>query len=132
MDSVKLTAIVSLLIALSVAAERLVEIIKGLVPWLNTENANVTLERLRRCALQVLAVVAGIVTVMLARDAIPEEVVDASKHEAIFALGLLASGGSGFWNTILTYLAKVKDIKEVEAEHKKTTTTTLVGKPGNP
>jgi hypothetical protein len=35
-----------------------------------------------------------------------------------FALGLLASGGSGFWNSILTYVTKAKDIKAAEAESK--------------
>jgi len=34
------------------------------------------------------------------------------------ALGLLASGGSGFWNSILTYVTKAKDIKAAEAESK--------------
>ena len=29
----------------------------------------------------------------------------------LFALGFLASGGSGLWNAALTYLLKVKDIK---------------------
>jgi hypothetical protein len=35
MDASKLYAVVSLLVGLSVASERLVEIVKGLVPWLN-------------------------------------------------------------------------------------------------
>jgi hypothetical protein len=34
------------------------------------------------------------------------------------ALGLLASGGSGFWNSILTYVNKAKDIKVAAAETK--------------
>jgi hypothetical protein len=29
---------------------------------------------------------------------------------------LLASGGSGFWNSILTYVTKAKDLKAAEAE----------------
>jgi hypothetical protein len=32
------------------------------------------------------------------------------------ALGLLASGGSGFWNSILAYITKAKDVKAAEAE----------------
>jgi hypothetical protein len=28
----------------------------------------------------------------------------------------LASGGSGFWNSILTYVTKAKDLKAAEAE----------------
>jgi hypothetical protein len=30
----------------------------------------------------------------------------------ILALGLMASGGSGFWNAILGYLLQVKNIKK--------------------
>jgi len=33
-------------------------------------------------------------------------------------LGLLASGGSGFWNSVLTFVNKVKDVKKLEAEEK--------------
>jgi hypothetical protein len=38
MDTTKLTTVISLLIALSIASERLVDIIKGLVPWLNNHD----------------------------------------------------------------------------------------------
>jgi len=41
------------------------------------------------------------------------------KSWSILGLGLLASGGSGFWNSVLTYVTKVKDIKTVEADAKK-------------
>lgn len=34
----------------------------------------------------------------------------------IIGLGILASGGSSFWNSILTYLSKVKDMKKALAE----------------
>jgi hypothetical protein len=100
-------------------------------PPLNTENPDPSKERLRRCVLQLLAVGAGVFTVLLARGAIPKDLVDVSTTGGVIALGLLASGGSGFWNTILTYFAKVKDIKEIEAEDKKKATP-LAGKLGNP
>ena len=38
----------------------------------------------------------------------------------ILALGLLASGGSGFWNTILSYAVNMKDLKRTEARERKT------------
>jgi hypothetical protein len=41
------------------------------------------------------------------------------KPQAWVALGLLSSGGSAFWNSILTYVNKVKDVKKQEAEEKK-------------
>ncbi len=119
MDATKLTAIVSLLVALSIASERLVEIIKGLIPALNLEKPHPTTEGWRRCILHVLAVCAGILTVFLSRNAIPKELYDVTTNSGIVSLGLLASGGSGFWNAILTYVTKVKDIKAVDAEQKK-------------
>jgi O-antigen/teichoic acid export membrane protein len=121
MDTTQLTAMVGLLIALSVASERFVEIIKGIIPFLNKENSDETKEGLRRAALQVLAVVAGVITAFLARPTIPESIIPAKVTGAwpILALGLLASGGSGFWNSVLTYVTKVKDIKKLEVEEKK-------------
>ena len=119
MDLTKLTAIVTLILALSVASERLVEIIKGFVPSLGKENPDPTEEARRGSYLQILAVLAGILTAFLAQDYIPKEIGDSTKGWAIFGLGLLASGGSGFWNSVLTYVTKVKDIKKVEAEEKK-------------
>ena len=116
MDAAKLTAIVSLILALSIASERLVEIVKGFIPPLTKPTPNPQREAVRCSILQILAVVSGIVTSYLAQDYIPKEVSDVVKGWSVVGLGLLASGGSGFWNSILTYLLKVKDIKTVEAE----------------
>ena len=58
-------------------------------------------------------------TAYLAQDYVPKEIADSTKGWSIFGLGLLASGGSGFWNSILTYVTKVKDIKKIEADDKK-------------
>lgn len=115
MDAAKLTAIVTLLLALSIASERLVEIVKGLIPPLTKPNPNPRLEAIRCAVLQILAVFSGVATAYLARDYIPKEVSDVAKDWSVWGLGLLASGGSGFWNSILTYLLKIKDIKSVEA-----------------
>jgi hypothetical protein len=113
MDAAKITAIVGLLVALSAASERLVEIVKGIFGWLDKQNADERQERLRKAVLQVLAVAAGIVTTLLARPAIPADLMpESSGVFPLIALGFLASGGSGLWNSVLTYLLKAKDIKE--------------------
>ena len=131
MDMAKITAITTLLIALSIAAERLVEIIKGFTPALNQEHADPIREGRRRAMLQLLAVGAGIVTAWLAGGMIPTEVYNATTPLGILALGLLASGGSGFWNSILTSVTKVKDLKTYETSLKevevKGTTTKGLG-----
>jgi hypothetical protein len=94
MDPTKLTTIISLLVALSIASERLVDIIKGLVPCLNQQRPKSVEERWRKAALQLLAVGAGITTAWLASPVVPDFI----PHGFIgnLALGLLASGGSGF------------------------------------
>ena len=117
MDLTKLTTIVSLLVALSVASERLVEIIKGLFPFLNQQNVDPKKEGWRKAAIQFLAVPAGIITAFLAKPAIPDFFPD--HFTTTLAVGLLASGGSGFWNSILTYVTRAKDIKGAEAENKR-------------
>jgi hypothetical protein len=117
MDLTKLTTIVGLLVALSLASERLVEIIKGLVPWLDLEKKQPTEEGRRRSAIHAIAVVAGIVTAVLALPIIGS-VIQLPEPTSLWivALGLLASGGSSLWNSVLGYLLSVKDIKEQVAK----------------
>jgi len=126
MDINKISVVVSLLIALSVASERLVAIIKGLVPFLNQENADPIKEGRRASALQILAVASGIVTTLLAGPAIGTIAGDGlNSPVSLVALGLLASGGSGFWNSIQGYVNQVKDIKKLEAKERKITVAAL-------
>ena len=119
MDTTKIIAIVSLILALSIASERLVEIIKGLIPVLDKENTDPRKERLRHACLQFLAVLSGIATAYLAKDAIPVEIQNAAKGWGLIGLGLLASGGSGLWNSILAYVTHAKDLKEADALRQK-------------
>ena len=70
MNLTDLSSLVSVLVALSVAAERLVEIVKGFVPFLNQENGDPRMEGIRKSLLQILAVASGIVTVFLTRPVI--------------------------------------------------------------
>jgi hypothetical protein len=111
-----ITNAVSLLAALSVATERLVEIIKGSIPWLNNSNANTTEEGWRQACLHVLAFLSGIFTAYMAGSAI-EGIVPKSLNTVggYIVIGLLASGGSGFWNSILSYLQSAKDVKASQA-----------------
>jgi len=111
MDS--LENFIQLLIALSVASERLVEIIKGFWPFLNKTNTDATKEGWRRAILQILAVISGIVTALLAQSYITDAIPDGwDRPLGLVVLGLLASGGAGFWNVILSYLLQVKNLKK--------------------
>jgi hypothetical protein len=122
MDINNLSTIVSLIGALSVASERLVEIIKGFIKCLNEPGADAEKEGWRRSYLHLLATFSGIVTTFLAHPVIPKDIFDPQKPDhylRLLALGLLASGGSGLWNSVLTYLGKIKDLKKLEIEEKK-------------
>lgn len=115
--SVSLEAIVGLLVSVSIASERLVEIVKGVVPWLNDVRPDPVMEGRRKAALQFLAVGSGILTAFLAGPILAPSLSGMSNHEAgVFAIGLLASGGSGFWNAILSYLLQVKELKKQEVK----------------
>lgn len=59
MDIAKLTAIVSILITLSVASERLVEIVKGFIPSLNAENLEAEAEAWRKAKISILSIISG-------------------------------------------------------------------------
>ncbi|MBC6992483.1 hypothetical protein [Hymenobacter sp. BT491] len=107
------------------AAERLVEIIKN-VPfigeWLKTEKPSPNREGLRRIVLQFLAVGAGFFTIYIAREMNVLPIISDTGLKGkntdiglLWALGFLASGGSGFWTSILGYVNNVKDIKKAEA-----------------
>ncbi len=113
MNPDKLYALVSLILALSVASERLVEIVKGLWPWLNKAKDDAREEGRRRTVLHVFAVIAGMITALLAQPIMPDGILPKGAVTTI-ALGLLASGGSGFWNAILSYVGRVKDLKALE------------------
>src|SRR3989442_4152255 len=54
----KLTAWIAFVAALSVATERITEIVKGFVPWL-TQDKKRPLEELRKALIQILAVAIG-------------------------------------------------------------------------
>ena len=117
-----LVTLVGLLVALSVASERLVEIIKGLVPALDKENADTMKEGWRKAGIHTLAIASGVLTALLARPALHGVLPDPwSTTGSYVALGFLTSGGSGLWNGILGYVKNVKDIKKSEALRVRTT-----------
>jgi drug/metabolite transporter (DMT)-like permease len=108
-----ITNAISLLAALSVATERLVEIVKGAIPWLNNENQNPTLEGWRQAVLHLLAAFSGFVTAWMASATFANILPGSWNRWAGYSLiGLLVSGGSGFWNSILSYAKASKDVQE--------------------
>ena len=132
MDIEQLSTLVALLAALSVAAERLVDIVKNWFPASlaeeqkdNEGKVDKKKEGLRKVKLQGLAIGASIITVILAWPAIAGSVPGAPSGGwwtsvpgvlTIVAVGILVSGGSGFWNKIVGYVGAVRDVKKEDAE----------------
>ena len=120
-----LPTIITLLIALSVATERGVEITKSLWPWLDTEQVDKRGEGRRRAAVQFLAVVFGVLIASLTWPVIAEVLrVTAGANDGrdvstILAVGLLASGGSGFWHSMLSYVTSLKTLKSAEVKEQR-------------
>jgi hypothetical protein len=116
MNALQLTDLVCLILALSVASERLVEIVKGWVPFLSHGHADPAIEGRRKSILQLLAVVAGVCTALLSAGYLPPGIGVSTAGWEIIVLGLLASGGSGFWHAVLTYMAGLKDLQSPEGD----------------
>lgn len=109
-------ALVSVLLTLSISAERLVELFKGRISWLNDANPDPAEERKRQFWLHLLSVLAGGFVVWLAGDYVAKalDMKDGLGWGQGAGLALLASGGSSMWNTVLTYLLSVKNMKRQE------------------
>ncbi|MGI4833777.1 MAG: hypothetical protein ACRYFK_09985 [Janthinobacterium lividum] len=105
-----LSNLLTVVLALSVASERLVAIVKNLIPWLRSEQPGT--KAARKLVLQVLAVLAGIATAFLGQELLAAPL---KGRGHLVVLGLLASGGSGFWKSVLGYVSSVQDIKQAKA-----------------
>lgn len=105
---------VELILAISAASERLVALVKGRIEWLDKATpTNEDHERNRVWVLRLMAVISGILTAAIASYFIVETPHNGARFwmEAI-GVGILAGGGSDFWNSVLGYLNSVKDIKK--------------------
>lgn len=121
MDLNNASSIVGILIALSVASERLVEITKGYMPSLSQARDDPAAEGRRKATVQFIAVAAGIITTFLVAPALPENTIPDNWLSKL-AIGLIASGGSGFWNSIQGYVAQAKEVKKAQVQDVKATT----------
>lgn len=111
-----LVSFLASMIALSMGVERVVEIIKGMVPWLRTANPDRNKDSLRFLILQVMAAVVGgvIAGVTGPQNFLPWVKGDSGLWgwSSCILLGLMASGGSAFWNHALDIIGSIKDTKE--------------------
>jgi hypothetical protein len=122
MDLTTLTAFVTEMLAISIAAERMVELLKGWFPNFYLFRAKTDAAReANRCAwVQMLSGVCGAVVASLGHinilDTLPSyNGSDMMKGVSPVIAGLLASGGSAFWNHALDLLKATKVDKEQSA-----------------
>lgn len=121
----KLNALFGLLLALSLATERIVETIKGL-PILSrwfADEKTYKYEDARKASIQVLAIAVG---TLLAYQ-MPDQLSGAlGQKVAVTGLwvplifGAMASGGSGLWNSALDIVREVNKQKQVVTDKLKT------------
>ena len=116
-----LQSVVAVILAISLAAERLVTIAKTLVPhWLGQERLDATMkvdpirDRWRRITVLALSIASAYLATAFAGNRFgPLEAFAFTPTFSlpVFLVAILASGGSAMWNNLLGYSKAAKDIR---------------------
>lgn len=115
-----ITNIIALLGAMSLSVERVVEIIKNMIPFLAEEQSDPKKKNYRIAALHFIAAIVGTVIAFVAQEQIQPLLSNIFKTpgnvgiSGCIIIGLLASGGSGFWNQCLSILGEVQKTKKAQ------------------
>jgi hypothetical protein len=115
-----IAAFVSVLVALSVASERIVEILKKIFPKLD-QTLEKKKESYRQSLIHILAAGVGILIAWITKDQIaamlPEKWTPfATSWPGYSLLGIMSSGGSAFWNSVLDMIRAIKISRAARAE----------------
>lgn len=111
--------VVGVLITLSAASERLVEVLKGYWPWLGQDRVGERDNARRKSHVITVTVLVNLLTTWLAWPLVsqtPAIAALSSTPATMVGLALLASGGSSAWNSVLSYLLGMKEVKKAEAK----------------
>ncbi len=122
----RLSAFFTFMAAMSIAAERVVEIIKGIVPSLAATDPDANKERRRHMVLQFLAAVAGIIVAAAAHVQVNSSLGNFlnSDYDAwslpgmglmtvkYLIIGVMVSGGSAMWDHALDIVGALKTVEE--------------------
>lgn len=127
MDIPTLTKLITLVLAISLAGERLVTLLKTSIPWLagpttTTPPANDRSDIPRKVVVMLISIFSCILTAYFVAKGDGNDAAKTSKdlYGLPFQLiGLLASCGSAFWTNILGYLKAVSDIKSEQSAQEK-------------
>jgi hypothetical protein len=120
-----LSAVAAVLLAISLAAERLVTAVKAMIPWLAEEadeakNPDGTTDRKKDRPRRVIVVLiaflaAWLTTALAAGGSFFGSITIAELSFPIPLVALLASGGSAWWTNIVAYASAAKDARANEA-----------------
>jgi len=117
-----ITNVIALLGAMSLSVERVVEIIKNIIPFLSKEHPDPKLENYRIASLHLIAAIVGAVIAFIAQEQIQPLLSNIFRTPGVVGIpgciivGLLASGGSGFWNQCLSIVGEVKKAKQLQTQ----------------
>lgn len=118
MNIADITKLISLVLAISVAGERLIALIKSFIPWLavqdppNAPNDENTIAR--KVILILLMFGACLLTTIMIHGTFSDAPIDIGGSigkVSTYVISLMASGGSAFWTSLLTYVKSVGSIK---------------------
>jgi len=121
MDFLKVDDLIGLLefvLAVSIASERFVTLLKTMIPWLSEESIDpagsldLTKDRYKSLTLQFLSLAVSILTAYIALEGKDEQ-------KYFWLVGAMASVGSAFWTGLLGYITSARDIKKSEATEKR-------------
>jgi hypothetical protein len=114
-----LSLFLALLVGISLTVERVVELIKKAIPRLETPSPNPDRELLRHGFLKLLAVAVGTVAAWQAKvqlaSALPGTWIEHLGWVAFIIVGLMSSGGSGFWKQLLGIVRAIKVERAADA-----------------
>jgi hypothetical protein len=112
----------ALILAISLATERLVVIVKTVFPQLGEERPPAPGEtadeadRMRRLSVLGVAYLCALVTAWLIADGWTIEYGAGRRVISIFGVALLASGGSAFWTQVVGFASAAKDVRKMERQ----------------
>jgi len=120
----QLTSLLALFATLSLATERITELIKGLPGvsrWLAVERTvGSTAEEFRKASIHLLAIAIGTVLACLIQDQLSMVVsLPGGGFWICLLFGAMASGGSGLWNRVLDIVREVNKQKQALREQLK-------------
>ncbi|HKF73101.1 MAG TPA: hypothetical protein VKB68_15220 [Stellaceae bacterium] len=120
MDIGNITTVVGYIAGVSVANERLTEVIKG-IPVLSPllvgkPGATGEKEESRKAVIHVVAIAIGTCVTWLSYDQVKGAAGIDPGLGVYFLFGAMSAGGSGMWNSVLDILRQVNQQKQKETE----------------